>query len=146
LKWFVASTSILGITTFASGALFRIVYQQYQLAVLGARLGTTIRNISAAHNECRPSSFNACTSTTREIAMSTSFSVRVVNDDGDPVEGIDVAASFGVLHGMLEASTSDDGWAEFEASGDYVSVKLFVDGSSVGEHGLSEGDTFTFTL
>ena len=78
--------------------------------------------------------------------MGTSFSIRVINDDGDPVGGIDVAASFGIFHGMIEETTNDDGWAEFEASGDYVSAELFVDGRSKGEHALSDGETFSFTV
>ena len=78
--------------------------------------------------------------------MSMSFSVKVVNSGGDGVEGIRVYADFGLLHGGLTEYTGSDGWAEFEASGNYVTVELYLDGESQGDHGLSDGDTFSFSL
>lgn len=78
--------------------------------------------------------------------MSMTFSVRVVDEDGDPREGIEVHASFGIMHGGLVEHTDSDGWANFEPSGEYVTVKLFVDGESYGEHPLEDGDTFSFTV
>jgi len=50
------------------------------------------------------------------------------------------------MHGGLTERTDDNGWAEFEASGDYVTVELFVDGESEGDHGLEDGETFSFTV
>jgi hypothetical protein len=78
--------------------------------------------------------------------MSTSFSVRVVNVDGEPVSGIKVYANFGIMHGGITERTDDDGWASFEASGDYCSVELFVDGDNEGDHSLEDGETYSFTL
>ena len=79
--------------------------------------------------------------------MGMSFSVRVVDSDGDPRRGIRVYADFGLLHGGLTEHTGDDGWAAFETAGNnYVTVELFVDGESQGDHSLSDGDTFSFTL
>lgn len=78
--------------------------------------------------------------------MSTSFSVRVVNSNGNPMRSIRVYADFGILSGGITEYTDDNGWAEFNASGNYVSVELFVDGNSYGDYGVSDGETFSFTL
>lgn len=78
--------------------------------------------------------------------MGTSFSVRVVDSEGEPRSGISVYANFGLMHGGLTERTDDNGWAEFEASGDYVTVELFVDGESEGDHGLEDGETFSFKV
>ena len=78
--------------------------------------------------------------------MSMNFSVRVVDSDGEPRSGVEVYADFGILSGGLSEYTDNDGWAEFETGGDYVSVKIYVDGESQGDHGLEDGDTFSFTV
>lgn len=78
--------------------------------------------------------------------MSMSFSVRVVNEDGRPRRGIRVYVDFGFANGGRTEYTDDSGWATFEPSGDYVSAEIFVDGDSQGEHGITDGETFSFTL
>jgi hypothetical protein len=78
--------------------------------------------------------------------MGMTFSVRVVDNDGDPKEGVRVMANFGILHGHLIELTDQDGWAEFEPAGDYTSVEIFVDGENQGDHSVEDGDTFSFTI
>jgi len=78
--------------------------------------------------------------------MSMSFSVRVVDEHGRPRRGIRVYADFGIWNGGLTEYTDDSGWATFEPSGDYVTAEIFVDGESQGDHGISDGETFSFTL
>jgi len=78
--------------------------------------------------------------------MSMSFSVRVVDQDGDPMSGIKVTADFGLLHGQSSDYTDDGGWAMIEASGDYVTCTIYVKGENQGEHPISDGDTFSFTI
>ena len=78
--------------------------------------------------------------------MSTSFSVRIVDMDGEGIEGVRVYANFGILNGGHEEYTDEDGWAEFYASGDFTSVEFIIDGDSHGEYGLSDGETFSFTM
>lgn len=78
--------------------------------------------------------------------MSTSFSVKVVDADGDPQEGVRVYSNFGILHGGHEEYTNEDGWAEFYASGDFSTVEIILDGDRQGEYGLSDGETYSFTI
>ena len=78
--------------------------------------------------------------------MSMSFSVRVVDSGGRPRSGIRVYADYGLMNGGATEYTDDSGWAEFTPAGDYVSAEIFVDGDSEGELGISDGDTFSFTL
>lgn len=78
--------------------------------------------------------------------MSMRFSVRVVSSAGEPRRGVRVAAGFGLMHGTTTSSTNSDGWAELRAKGDYSSAEIFVDGSSVGDHAISDGETLAFTL
>lgn len=78
--------------------------------------------------------------------MSISFSVRVVDEDGDPRKGISVYANYGLLHGGHSEYTDEDGWATFEPSGDYTTAEIIVDGDNQGEYPISEGETFSFTL
>lgn len=78
--------------------------------------------------------------------MAMTFSVRVVNSEGRPRRGIRVYADFGLMHGGLTEYTDDNGWATFHTAGDYVSAELFVDGDSYGDYGVSNGETFSFTL
>ena len=80
------------------------------------------------------------------------WSVRVVDEDGDGVEGIEVAYQCGAISGVGTALTNHDGWAEFDIvekvlGGGAISVLcIWVDGQEVsGDHFTPEdGDTFSF--
>lgn len=82
------------------------------------------------------------------------FSIRVINDGGDGVEGIKVCCFFGLTHGFSEESTDEDGWARFDVPttamiGSTISVKsIYVDDTEVSdEHEyLEDGDTRSFTI
>lgn len=78
--------------------------------------------------------------------MSMSFSVKVVDSHGSPKSGVRVYADFGLWNGGLTEYTGDDGWAEFNTAGDYVTMELFVDGENYGHHPVSDGETYSFTL
>ena len=78
--------------------------------------------------------------------MSKSFSVHVVDAGGSPRSGIRVYADYGSMNGGATEYTDDSGWAVFTPTGDYVSAGIFVNGESQGEVGISDGDTFSFTL
>lgn len=74
------------------------------------------------------------------------FSVRVVRDDGEPAKGIGVGIDCGVLAGgFTEGRTDSDGWVEFHSLLDSPGT-IFVDGKDMGEHSLSSGKTYSFTV
>lgn len=75
------------------------------------------------------------------------FKVRVVDEDGDPVEGTRVSVNFGILNGVAKEYTDEDGWAEFSnLDGDIVTGEFYVNGESQGEHSTYDGDTYSFTI
>jgi len=74
------------------------------------------------------------------------FSIRVVDSDGRPRDGVRVTADFGLLNGQLTEVTDDDGWVTLEPAGDYVTAEFFIAGESQGAHGIEDGETFSFTL
>lgn len=78
--------------------------------------------------------------------MSMSFSVRVVDQEGSPIEGIKVTADFGIAHGQSSDYTDSGGWATIDASGDYVTCTIFVRGENQGEQAITDGETFSFTI
>jgi len=78
--------------------------------------------------------------------MSMSFSVRVVDEDGNPREGVRIYSHYGILHGGHAEYTDEEGWATFEPSGDYTSVEIMINGDSQGEYSISDSETFSFTL
>jgi uncharacterized GH25 family protein len=75
-----------------------------------------------------------------------SFTVKVVNDDGDPVRGVDVMLSFTDLtRGTTNHEQTDsDGRAEFSGHKD-GEVKVFVDHSNQGEYLYEDGEEITIT-
>lgn len=75
-----------------------------------------------------------------------SFTVRVVNDDGDGIGEARVTLSFTrSIRGMTAAEyTGDDGCAIFDGYDD-GEVEIFVDGSSCGTHDYSDGGDVTIT-
>ena len=80
-----------------------------------------------------------------------SASIRVVDDDGEPLSGRKVHISFSFWDGYDTVYTDDDGWAEFE----YESIDadkqmyvddIYIDDVHVGEDFyLSNGDTKSYT-
>ena len=77
--------------------------------------------------------------------MAKSFSVRVVRRDGQPRQGVRVAASFGWWDGTTEAYTDSDGWAVLEFVTN-ATAEIYVYGKSQGRHSVSGGETFSFTV
>lgn len=78
--------------------------------------------------------------------MEISFSVRVVDDDGDSVEGAKVFIAYPWT--WDEDYTDEDGWVEFEKdlmTSNGVRAKIHVNGDEVGEVFIEDGDTFSFT-
>ena len=78
--------------------------------------------------------------------MSMSFAVRVTDDEGRPIEGVNVTADFGIFNGQANAYTDEDGWAEIETSGDYVTCSIFVGGDNQGEYSVRDGATLSFSI
>jgi hypothetical protein len=84
-----------------------------------------------------------------------SFSIRVVDEDGDPVNGARIsvvygASAGGLLPGGVETRHTDsDGWAEFDIyTGTWGSLieEVYVDGELVDSSLTPEdGDTYSFT-
>jgi hypothetical protein len=80
-----------------------------------------------------------------------SFSIRVVDEDGNGVSGASVTVHYAsLLAGYYSESTDSDGWAEFDIEsappwGSLVS-KVAVDGRWVDEDGFTpeDGDTFSY--
>lgn len=83
--------------------------------------------------------------------MSWSASVRVVDEDGNGISGVEIMIFFRLLEGHDSGYTDDDGWAEFsyDAIDDdkqMLCTKLYIDGDPVAEDfWVEDGDTFSFT-
>jgi protocatechuate 3,4-dioxygenase beta subunit len=82
-----------------------------------------------------------------------SFSIRVVDEDGNGVSGARVAYQCGSISGVGTAYTDDDGWAVFEIvhgilDGEIPIQKIWVNGNEVSDETTypQDGDTFSFTL
>lgn len=73
------------------------------------------------------------------------YSIRVVDEDGDPVEGIEVAVHYAWTHS--KERTDEDGWAQFEVdvTGNGIRATVYVDGENMGEPWLEDGDTLSYT-
>lgn len=81
--------------------------------------------------------------------MSFSFSIRVVNSDGDPRSSVRVAVSDpGPLGlGVKSEHTDDDGWTYFDwPEGSSAGLDVYVDGSMDGNHHFEEGETISLTV
>jgi hypothetical protein len=78
--------------------------------------------------------------------MTISYSIRIVDEDGNGVEGANVYIEYGGLLGSWdEGYTDENGWVEFDTSQDIIS-KVYVNDEIVGEdYRVEEGDTFSFT-
>lgn len=82
----------------------------------------------------------------------STFSIRVVDDDGDPVSGIEVTCSYGVVSGLHTERTDEDGWATFPivenafGFGNTPVSHVFIDHEEVhGELNPDDGETYSFT-
>jgi len=81
------------------------------------------------------------------------FSIRVVDDDGDGVEGAKVSYQCGRLSGVGTEYTDSDGWAEFEIIGETLGPgvipirTIWVNSEEVSDEVIypKDGDTFSFT-
>lgn len=80
--------------------------------------------------------------------MSIDFGIRVVNEDGDGVEGARVFVSYPFAHD--EEYTDEDGWVQFSRDTTLhggVRADIFVNGEKVGEQvWIEDGCTFSFTV
>jgi hypothetical protein len=82
--------------------------------------------------------------------MSWSTSIRVVDDEGNPVPNVRVTINFTIFTGIDTAYTNDDGWAEFS----YDSIDdsrlwvndIYINSERVaGDFYLDDGETQSFT-
>ncbi len=75
-----------------------------------------------------------------------SFSVRVVDDEHIPIQGVQVVLSFiATTRGMtVEGYTDSDGYANFVGY-DEGEAEVFVSDFSYGTHYLNDGETITIT-
>jgi hypothetical protein len=82
--------------------------------------------------------------------MSWSTSIRVVDDEGDPISGAKVTINFSIFTGIDTQYTDDDGWAEFS----YDSIDdnklwandIYINSERVaGECYIEDGETQSFT-
>ena len=74
-----------------------------------------------------------------------SFAICVVDEDGDPVEGIEVSVHYSTTYS--EEYTDENGWAHFEKhvmTGNGVRTTVYVDGENMGNPWFDDGDTQTF--
>jgi len=80
--------------------------------------------------------------------MTIGFGVRVVDAEGNGVEGAEVVAFY--PHGTDRACTDQDGWVRFErnyAFGDAIRTTLYVDGEIKAENiWIEDENTFSFIL
>jgi hypothetical protein len=82
--------------------------------------------------------------------MAIEYGIRVVDTDGDGVEGVKVFVSYSWT--WHEDLTNDDGWVHFEKENafppfDIVTADIFVDDDKVADQiSIEDGDTFSFTI
>ena len=76
-----------------------------------------------------------------------SFSIRIVNENGDPVVGEMVHIGYyRILQGWDEAGTDDDGWAEFTGPSHIGTVTVRGVQLNDADFSVEDGYTFSFTL
>jgi|GEM_PF-3580608 len=74
------------------------------------------------------------------------FSIRVMRDDGKPARDVGVMIDYGILNGGTEERRTDrDGWVEFHNRYG-VPGTIWVHGKKMGEHGLADGKTYSYTI
>ncbi|HXO72480.1 MAG TPA: hypothetical protein VN838_26265 [Bradyrhizobium sp.] len=91
--------------------------------------------------------------------MSWQCSIRLVNEEGDPISGIKVHINFSFWTGFDSVRTDDDGWAHFEyesidkpelyAETIWAALKVFpsiVDLTLAEGVSIENGETMSFTV
>ena len=75
------------------------------------------------------------------------FSVRVMRNNGHPAIDVGVMVVYsGLLTGPIgEERTNSDGWVEFHNRYNEAGT-IWVHGHNMGEHSLSDGKTYSFTI
>ena len=73
------------------------------------------------------------------------FSVRVMRKDGKPAGDVGVMIDYGLWVGIEEKRTDRNGWVEFHNREDSPGT-IWVHGTSMGDHGLADGKTYSFTI
>lgn len=73
------------------------------------------------------------------------FSIRVLHDNGKPAKDVGVMIDYGLLGGNDEKRTHSDGWIEFN-NRENKSGTIWVHGRNMGNHSLSDGKTYSFTI
>jgi uncharacterized protein YraI len=82
------------------------------------------------------------------------FSIRVVDEDGNGVSGAKVSYQCGSMSGVGTEYTNSDGWAEFDIihatlmGGTIPIQKIWVNSHEVSDDTIypEDGDTFSFVL
>lgn len=88
------------------------------------------------------------------------FSIRIVDDEGDPIEGVTVKVwyKFGAWGAIPwypdENDTDEDGWAQFSKSapvrkmmGDGIDIEVKVKSTVLAEDArVEDGETLSFTM
>lgn len=74
------------------------------------------------------------------------LSVRVLNDDGEPLEGIPVRLGFkGLTRGMSDTEDTDsEGYAYFRGY-DEGPIKVYVNHKNYGDYDYRDGDSIDIT-
>lgn len=78
-----------------------------------------------------------------------SFSIRVVDDEGNGIEGKKVIVfHHGLMGGHQEEYTDDEGWVTFERYDHTPSItKVYVDGDLVdSDISPDDGETYSYTI
>ena len=73
------------------------------------------------------------------------LSIRVLDDDEEPLEGIRVGIEFTELtRGMAHEHTDRDGYAYFN-NYEEGPIRVYLDGKNYGEYHYSDGDSIDIT-
>lgn len=85
------------------------------------------------------------------MANTINFSIRVVDEDGNPLEGISVwvADKAFFSSGNITEYTDEDGWTEFSFYNyldSYIDAKVCVDNNEMMDYFFNDGDTTSFTI
>lgn len=73
------------------------------------------------------------------------FSIRVLDSNGDPREGVGVQIYYDINFTGDKKRTDEDGWVTF-TNYDHRPGEIWVDGEDMGHHSLSDGRTYSFTV
>lgn len=73
------------------------------------------------------------------------FSVRIIHGNGKPANDIGVMIDYGIMNGTETKRTNSDGWVSFYNQSDKHGT-IWVHGRKMGNHSLSDGKTYSYTL